>query len=211
MLMEIGSIEMNDGTLTLIETPDDLISDLKILVLKNPDNKFNQNVSMDLKEGKIIKFETTSSSIEQNENLLASIFNHIDERQSNIDKLTTDINFDITNTEAEITYFKSKLSDEYQSQYLKIISNLSKEDEAKESLRLLEQNSKYRDKLFFLNQTLEKLKIVEDKNSFKVKSKSQIIVDVKTNEIKPKTQLIIFLGSIVGFFTGRFVYYNPGE
>ena len=50
--LEIGYYEMPDGTQKLIEKPSHLISDLKVLIMKNPDNKFNQNVSITSFEGK---------------------------------------------------------------------------------------------------------------------------------------------------------------
>jgi hypothetical protein len=43
---------MPDGTQKLIEKPSHLISDLKVLIMKNSDNKFNQNVSITSFEGK---------------------------------------------------------------------------------------------------------------------------------------------------------------
>ena len=45
-ILEIGYYEKPDGTQKLIEKPSNLISDLKVLIMKNSDNKFNQNVSM---------------------------------------------------------------------------------------------------------------------------------------------------------------------
>ena len=50
--LEIGYYEMPDGTQKLIEKPSHLISDLKVLIMKNSDNKFNQNVSITSFEGK---------------------------------------------------------------------------------------------------------------------------------------------------------------
>ena len=50
--LEIGYYEMPDGTQKLIEKPSRLISDLKVLIMKNSDNKFNQNVSITSFEGK---------------------------------------------------------------------------------------------------------------------------------------------------------------
>ena len=45
-LLEIGYYEMPDGNQKLIENPSNLISDLKVLIMKNSDNKFNQKVSI---------------------------------------------------------------------------------------------------------------------------------------------------------------------
>ena len=51
-ILEIGYYEMPDGNQKLIEKPSNLISDLKVLIMKNSDNKFNQNVSITSFEGK---------------------------------------------------------------------------------------------------------------------------------------------------------------
>ena len=80
---------MPDGNQKLIEKPSNLISNLKVLIMKNSDNKFNQQVSMNSFEGKLLNLETTSSSTEQNENLLTEIINYIDERHSNLAALMT--------------------------------------------------------------------------------------------------------------------------
>ena len=50
--VEIGYVLMKDGNKKLLESPSDLISDLKVLIMKNSDNKFNQNVSITSFEGK---------------------------------------------------------------------------------------------------------------------------------------------------------------
>ena len=50
--LEIGYLEMKNGDRELIESASDLISDLNILIMKNPDDKFKQKVSMDSFEGK---------------------------------------------------------------------------------------------------------------------------------------------------------------
>ena len=88
-ILEIGYYEMPDGTQKLIEKPSHLISDLKVLIMKNPDDKFSQNVSMSSFENKIINLATTSGSVEQNENLLTEISSYIYERHSNLALLST--------------------------------------------------------------------------------------------------------------------------
>ena len=108
-ILEIGYFEMPDGNQKLIEKPSNLISDLKVLIMKNSDNKFNQNVSITSFEGKLINLETTSSSGEQNENLLTEIINYIDERHSNLAVLITNqqkhqISNEIDLIESEISF-----------------------------------------------------------------------------------------------------------
>ena len=44
--LEIGYYEMPDGNQKLIEKPSNLISDLKVLIMKNSDNKFRQQLSI---------------------------------------------------------------------------------------------------------------------------------------------------------------------
>ncbi len=209
-LLEIGYYEMPNGTKQLIEKPSDLISDLEVLLLKKPDNQFNQNVSIKSLEGKVINLEITSSSAEQNVNLLTEFINYIVKRHSRYEKLRSEqnknkISFDIENTKAEINHFKAKLSSKYQSQYLDIISNLEKEDQAIENLKLLAEISSYEDRLFSLNQQLKILiQNLEDSDS-EVTSKSQTIGDIQTNTIKSKTLLFISMGIILGFITGIFL------
>ena len=87
--VEIGYVTLNNGARELIESPSDLISDLKVLIMKNPDDKFIQKVLMNSFEDKIINFETTSSSAEQNENLLTEIISYIGKRHSDFVLLIT--------------------------------------------------------------------------------------------------------------------------
>jgi uncharacterized protein involved in exopolysaccharide biosynthesis len=89
--LEVGYISKNNGDIELIESLSDLISDLKILILKNPDGKFIQGVSMNSFEDKIINLKTTSSSAEQNEHLLTEIINYIEERHSDFILLKIDL------------------------------------------------------------------------------------------------------------------------
>ena len=58
--VEIGYVELTNGGKELIESPSNLLSDLNVLILKNPDRKFSQKVSMNSLEGKIINLNTTS-------------------------------------------------------------------------------------------------------------------------------------------------------
>ncbi len=209
-LLEIGYYEMPDATQELIEKPSDLISELKLLKLKNPDNKFSQNLSMNSMEGRVIRLETNSSSIEQNEKILNEMISYINERHSRLKKLRAEqnknrISFDIETTEAQINHYTTKLSSKYQSQYLDIISNLGKEDQAIENLKLLAKRSAFVDQLFSLNQQLEiSIQNLEKLDSV-VYSKTQRIGNIVTKTIKPKTLLIISLGLILGFIIGIFL------
>lgn len=123
--MEIGYFEMADGTQKLIEMPSDLISDLRLLKLRNPDNKFSQDVSMNSIEGRVIKLETNSSSIKQNENLLTEIISYIDERHSNFVLLSTNLKKDrlsrkIELIESEISFIKEEMQLALEGKVLKL-------------------------------------------------------------------------------------------
>lgn len=211
--LEIGYVELDDGhrgTRELIESTSDLISDLKVLMMKNPDDKFKQDVTIKPLQGRVIKLETTSDSAEKNENLLTEMIKHIDERHSYLEKLITNqrnnlLSFEIENTLAEITHVKSKLSDQSQSEYLNIISNLDKEDKSVEHLKLLYRNSLYKDEVFSLNQKLSILNQELEKANSTVSSKSQVINSIDTKTIKPKIALTILIGLIIGFIIGIFL------
>ena len=126
----IGYFDMPDGTQKLIDEPSNLISDLKVLIMKkNTDDKFIQNLSMNSLENKIISLETTSSSGEKNENFLTEVINYIDERHSNLAVLITDqkkhqISNEIDLIESEISFNKAKQLDSNQLKKLRIKSNL---------------------------------------------------------------------------------------
>jgi LPS O-antigen subunit length determinant protein (WzzB/FepE family) len=127
--LEIGYVEMNNGNRELIESTYDLISDLKVLTMKNPDDKFIQKVSMNSFENKIISLNTTSSSAEQNESLLTEIISYIDERHSNLAVLITDqkkhqISNEIDLIKSKLSFIKAKQLDSKQSKKLTINSKL---------------------------------------------------------------------------------------
>ena len=209
-ILEIGYVELNNGDRELIESPSDLISDLNILLLKNPNNRFSQKVSISLIDKKVINLETTSSSGEQNENILNEMIIFIEGRHSRLKKLRVKKNknktaFDIETTKAEINHITAKLSSNYQSKYFDIISNLEKQDQAIENLNVLAKNSEYADQLFSLNQKL-KISIQNLENLDSVfYSKTQRIGNIETKTIKPETLLIISLGLIFGFITSIFL------
>jgi hypothetical protein len=84
---------MPDGTQQLIDEPKVIINDLKLnLIIKNPDNEFNQAVSMLPIQNKLIQFETTSFSSETNEKLLNKFSSYIDNHHASFMKSYTDNN-----------------------------------------------------------------------------------------------------------------------
>ena len=92
-LFEIGYFEMSDGAHQLIEKTEVLINDLKLnLIIKKPDNEFNQAVSIRPIQSALIQFETTSFSSETNEKLLNKFFSYIDNRHASFMKSYTDNN-----------------------------------------------------------------------------------------------------------------------
>jgi capsular polysaccharide biosynthesis protein len=127
--LEIGYYEMSDGAQKLIEKPSNLISGLKVLIMKNPDDKFNQNVSMNSFEGKLINLETTSSSVEQNEDLLNEVIRYINKRHSNLAILTNvqkkaQISNEIETLESKISFIKGIHINNNQMKKLTINRNL---------------------------------------------------------------------------------------
>jgi LPS O-antigen subunit length determinant protein (WzzB/FepE family) len=118
--LEIGYVEINNGDRELIESATDFISNLKVLIMKNPDGKFSQDVSMNSFEGKVVNLKTTSGSAEQNENLLTEMINYIDERHSKLSIISSNLRKktlvdEIDSIKSEISYLKNKLSYEIDS------------------------------------------------------------------------------------------------
>jgi LPS O-antigen subunit length determinant protein (WzzB/FepE family) len=127
--LEIGYVTMNNGDKELIQSPSALTSDLKILIMKNPDNKYTQKVSINSFENKVIKLETISSSVEQNEDLLNEVIRHIHDRDSKLTLLNTDqkkdrISNEIETIQSKVSFIKAKQFDENQAKKLTINRNL---------------------------------------------------------------------------------------
>jgi uncharacterized protein involved in exopolysaccharide biosynthesis len=123
--LEIGYYMKNNVDRELFESTSDLISDLNILLMKNPDGKFSQNISMNSFEDKIINLETTSSSGEQNENFLNDVIRYIDERHSKLALSATEqkkhqISNEIERNETKLSFIKAKQLDENQAKKLTI-------------------------------------------------------------------------------------------
>jgi hypothetical protein len=148
--LEIGYSEMINGNRELIETAPSLISDLKILLMKRySDDQSSSNISMNSFEKKIISLETTSSSAENNENLLTEMINYIDERHSNfallnskqkkdeislkIEIIESEISlyksqnlFNLANIESEISFLKENMRADLEAEISKLESEISK-------------------------------------------------------------------------------------
>lgn len=215
--LEIGFVEMENGYKDLIESPENLISELRILVLKNPDvftvqlglggdglltDGQGKIVSMSLFEGRIIKLEATSSSAENNENLLAEIINYVDEHHSNLFLLNINKRKNLLAREIESTKARLTYSKQTQSHYLSRLSNLDIETHPVGSFHLLQQNSKINDEVFALSQKIELL--INDLETLESESliKTQVIQNFKTKSIMPNNAFTIFLSIIFGLLTG---------
>jgi len=143
---EIGHFVLPDGSFELIEQPSSLVSHFKIQMIKNP-SVFNPNILIETLEGKIINLKTTSSSGEQNENLLTEIINYAYERHSNLadliniqktDKLSSELDSiesqishitqknqaQISNIENEIVFLKKNKQIELEGRILQLKSDL---------------------------------------------------------------------------------------
>jgi len=120
-LFEIAYYEMLDGSHQLIEKPSELIEDLKLnLIIRNPNNEFNQAVSMLPIQNKLIQFETTSISSKTNEKLLNKFFSYIDNRHASFIKSYTDNNRNDLHNQIDLIEFK------FESERLKITNEISK-------------------------------------------------------------------------------------
>ena len=127
--LEIGYFELDNGDRELFESTSDLFSDLNILLLKNPDNKFSQSVTMKSIEGKIIDLNTTSISAEKNESLLTEMINYIYERHSYLAALSTDQKKDqvsnkIDLIKSEISFLREKMRVDLEAKISKLQSNI---------------------------------------------------------------------------------------
>jgi LPS O-antigen subunit length determinant protein (WzzB/FepE family) len=127
--LEIGYVPMINGDRELIESPSALISDLKVLIMKNPNGNFIQKVSKSSFENKIIILETTSSSAEQNESLLTEIIIYIDERHSNLAILKNNIKKDqvylnLESVNSKIAFIKEKQLSEIEDRLTRLTNEL---------------------------------------------------------------------------------------
>ena len=180
--VEIGYVLMKDGNKKLLESPSDLISDLKVLIMKNQDNKFNQNVSMNSFEGKLINLKSTSSSAEHNENLLTEIINYIDERHSNATLLSTNqkkdqIFYEISLIESKISFNKAKQLERNQL----------------ERLILEDKIAKLKNELPIINLELSQFEkvIIDDTNNLSL-LKRNINIQIERASSSPTLEQIIF-------------------
>ena len=120
-LFEIGYYEMPDGTHQLIEKTEVLINDLKLnLIIKKPDNEFNQAVSIRPIQSALIQFETTSFSSETNEKLLNKFFSYIDNRHASFMKSYTDNNRNDLHNQIDL------IESEFELERLNITNDISK-------------------------------------------------------------------------------------
>ncbi|MDC1046757.1 Wzz/FepE/Etk N-terminal domain-containing protein [Candidatus Pseudothioglobus singularis] len=127
--LEIGYFEKSNGDKELIESTNNLNSDLKILLFKSPDENLSDEVSIDSFEDKIINLEITSNSIEKNNNFMRETINYIVERHSQLKKLITyqkklRLFDEIDLIKSELSFIKVKQQNENESKKLAIIKNL---------------------------------------------------------------------------------------
>jgi LPS O-antigen subunit length determinant protein (WzzB/FepE family) len=121
--LEIGYTEMISGDIKLIESTSDVISNFNILVMKNH-GTFDQNISINSFENKIISFETTSKSLEKNEKLLNEVITYIKKRHSNLELLS--INQKKDDMFLDIDTFKSQISSFKESMQFNLEAEISK-------------------------------------------------------------------------------------
>jgi capsular polysaccharide biosynthesis protein len=129
--LEIGYVSMTDGARELIESPSGLVSNLKVLIMKNPDGKLIHDLLISSFEDKVITLEITSRSVKQNENLLTEMITYIDERHSSLSALISDqkkhqISNEIDLIESKISFSKAKKLNENQLKQSMIEDRIAK-------------------------------------------------------------------------------------
>ena len=210
---EIGYYEMLDGANQLLDTPEVLINDLTLnLIMKNPDNEFNQAVSMKPLQEKLIQFETTSLSSEKNEKLLNKFFSYIDNHHASLMKSYTDNNRnDLHNQidliESEISELSKIIADN--KNILFILQNDPQLfiDRASISPKLnILTNMHITNVANLVNRKNTILLDIENLNNQKIIN-GGVIGDIQITTIKPKYLLIITLGIILGFISSIFLVF----
>jgi LPS O-antigen subunit length determinant protein (WzzB/FepE family) len=180
--LEIGYAQLENGDKELIESSSNLISNLNIFLLKKTDSKFNQDVSINSVEGKILNLETISSSAEQNENLLTEIINYIDARHSSFSALITNkkkdrISNEIKTFESKISFIKAKQLNSSQLKQLQIKDKIAK---LKSTLPIIE-----------LEISQLEVVIIEDTNNLSLLKRSEFIQTERATN-SPTLEQIIF-------------------
>jgi LPS O-antigen subunit length determinant protein (WzzB/FepE family) len=172
-LFEIGYYEMLDGTQQLIEKPSELIEDLKLnLIIKNPNNEFNQAVEMLPIQNKLIQFKTSSISNEKNEKLLNKIFSYIDNSHASLMKSYYDNNKNELHNQIDL------IESEIELERLNIESEIELE-----RLNITNDISKMSAEIPFLDQQISQLSILIDDNKnilFLLKNDSQLFIERAT-------------------------------
>jgi len=201
-LFEIGYYEMPDGTQQLIDEPKVIINDLKLnLIIKNPDNEFNQAVSMLPIQNKLIQFETTSFSSETNEKLLNKFSSYIDNHHASFMKSYTDnnrndlhnqidlIELERLNIESEFELERLNIESEFELELLNIESefelellNIESEFEL-ERLNITNEISKKSANILFIDKRISRLsKIIADNKNilFLLQNDPQLFIERAT-------------------------------
>lgn len=185
--IEIGYYDRSDGSQKIIENQNDVISDLKILLLKNTDNQFNQGVSIQSIEDRVIVLKTTSVSVEQNEKILNEIISYTIKRHSK--NLDFNTNILIEETINSINLFQDAIA-------------------FREKMIQDNPDADLQDQIFMANDlfTLKKeLSALKNKlktaktQTFKI---TQTFGGLETITNEPKIEIYIFLGLIFGLITG---------
>jgi LPS O-antigen subunit length determinant protein (WzzB/FepE family) len=171
-LFEIGYYEMLDGSRQLIEKPSELIDDMKFkLIIKNPDNEFNQAVAMlpiPIGQTQLIQFETTSFSSKKNEQLLNKFFSYIDNRHASFMKLNSDNNRKDLHNQIDL------IESEFELERLNITNEISKKSA----------------NILFLDQKISQLrKIITDNNNILLLLKNDPKLFIDRTQISPDLNL----------------------
>ena len=179
IVIEIGHSEFDNGNIEPVESFGSLNDDLSIsLKIKNPNNEFTQEVSIKPLEKNLIHLETSSLSMEKNEELLQKYYSYIQKRHQRISDKTIDqskknINDSINIVSSNLSYLNT----------IKNKGNINLAEMAKLQFELDER-------LYNLREELNTLSSQIFNNSMMIK--------LTHDQIKPKIKLVIFLGFLTG-------------
>jgi LPS O-antigen subunit length determinant protein (WzzB/FepE family) len=183
-IFEIGSYEMPNGTLQLIGQPKLIIDDLKLnLIIKNPDNEFNQAVSILPIQKKLIQFKTTSISSEKNEKLLNKFISYLDNyhasfMKSYTDNYRNDLHNQIDLIESEFELERLNIESEFELERLNIESEFELE-----RLNITNEISKKSADIPFIDEKIRRLsKIIADNKNilFLLQNDPQLFIERAT-------------------------------
>lgn len=208
-LLRIGYIEMTSGESRLFESPDELAQNIKIkLIIQYLDTFENHNsVLKNFKftpiEEKLLHIEIISNSQENNQKIIDNIITHTIERHLKLkvrrEFLLEKLSNSIKKIDQEIEFVDNQLLKR------NLFITESNEKSNAESDNLFE-NYAYvfanEERIFKLAKEREILENELLDMELQTIFQTEIVNGIDTKTIKPKTLVVISLGIIIGLFTG---------